>query len=166
MFIATYGLKDNNYYKELEKRFADEGLIQANIYSYIESDNNVYNYFMANGEKADFIIFSETNVNDLQDYVIYNYYNIETLEDGVPILKEFDYFLYDNVPYGVKIFDGDNDDYNKRFSFSDLIEFTTPKKDNESYYLLIDTDSPHFDKENEHTLGYSVLEYFLTSYVK
>ena len=161
MFIAAYGLKDNEYASKIKKEFKASGLIEMNIYSYLEDDINVYDYFSANGENADFVIFSETNINDMQDYVPNNYKPLSSIEDDVEAVKSFGTFDYEGTAYGIKIFDATNDTYNNKYKFKDLIEFTKEGKDNESYYLLIDSGSPNFDKANKHTLGYSVLLYFL-----
>ena len=161
-FIAAHGLKDDNYFNNFKKLFAKEGLIDVNVYSYLEDDPNIYNYFSANGEQADFIIFSETNVNDLEELIKYNYVDLSTLESDVPSISEYDTFEYENVPYGIKIYDPIDDNYNLNHHFQDLIEFTKVGKDKEAYYLLVDTDSPNFDKEKKHTLGLSVLEYLLS----
>ena len=161
MFIAAHGLKDDEYANKIKKEFKSKGLVEMNIYSYLEDDINVYDYFSANGENADFVIFSETNINDMQDYVPNNYMPISSLEDDIESIKSFETFDYDGTAYGIKIFDASNDVYNSKYKFKDLIEFTKEGKDNESYYLLIDSGSPNFDKANKHTLGYSVLSYFL-----
>ena len=156
LFIAAHGLKDDGYHTVVEKTFKDKGLIEMNIYSYIENDQNIYNYFSANGENADYIIFSETNVKDLQDYVLDNYFNINKLSEDVPSITKFDTYSYEDTPVGIKIYDGKDASYNEKYKFSNIIEFSE-----ESYYLLIDSGSPNFDKDKGHTLGYSVLEYLL-----
>ena len=161
MFIAAHGLKDYEYGNKIKKQFKANGLIEMNIYSYLEDDINVYDYFAANGEKADFVIFSETNINDMQEYVPANYVSLSSIEETVQSVKTFEKFDYEGVAYGIKIFDATNEAYNNKYKFKDFIEFTKEGKDNESYYLLIDNESPNFDKENKHTLGYSVLSYFL-----
>ncbi|MBO4856274.1 MAG: hypothetical protein J5511_02755 [Bacilli bacterium] len=161
MFIAAQGLKDYEYSTIVEKKFKSAGLIEMNIYSYLEDDINLFDYFSANGEKADFVIFSETNCNDLQEYLPANYKPLSSIEDTVESVKSFETYKYDGVSYGIKIFDGANEAYNNKYKFKDFIEFTKEGKENESYYLLIDNESPNFDKENKHTLGYSVLSFFL-----
>ena len=166
MFIAAHGLKDYDYDKKILKEFKSQGLIEMNIYSYLENDVNIYDYFSANGEKADFIIFSETNVKDLNEYLPANYIPLADLNEQVECLNRFETFDYEGVSYGVKIFDGANESYNQNLNFQDLIEFTKEGQKKESYYLLIDNESPNFDVKNQHTLGYSVLEYFLYDMVK
>ena len=161
MFIAAHGLKDNDYSTKVEKKFKSGGLIEMNIYSYLEEDPNIFDYFSANGEKADFVIFSETNVKDLQEYVPANYMPLSSLEATVESIKSFETFDYEGTAYGIKIFDGTNDAYNNKYKFQDFIEFTKEGVEKESYYLLVDNESPNFDKENKHTLGYSVLSFFL-----
>ncbi len=162
LFIAAHGLKDNNYSTKIEKEFKNQGLIKMNIYSYLESDvARVMDYFSANGENADFIIFSETNVTDLKDYVPTNYFSLSSLSEEVEKINEFETYDYEGTSYGIKIFDGNNDAYNSKYKFHDFIEFTKEGENKQSYYLLIDNDSPNFDKAHNHTLGYSVLEYFL-----
>ena len=141
-------------------------MIEANIYFYTEDDPNVYNYFSANGENADYVIFSETNVKDMQDYVPGNYLNVGALKNDVPSIAQFEYYQFEGTSYAIKIFDAANETYNSRFSFTDTFEFTKQGKENESYYLLVDNQSPNFDKQNNHTLGYEVLEYFLSSMIK
>lgn len=162
LFIAAFGLKDYEYSNKIQKEFKDQGLVEMNIYSYIEDDINIYNYFSANGENADYVIFSETNMNDLQDYVKYSYFPLPELETEVSKVSEFETFEFESVAYGIKIFDKDNDAYNNKYKFKDLIEFTKEGKEKENYYLLVDNGSPNFDKEGGHTLGYSVLDYFLS----
>ena len=161
-FIAAFGLKDNEYSSKIKNEFANKGLVEVNIYSYMEDDVNIFNYFSANGEKADFVIFSESNLNDMHDYVKYNYLALTSLEAEVPTVNVFDSFKYDSISYGIKIFDKADDTYNNRFKFKDLIEFTKQGKEKENYYLLVDNESPNFNKSSGNTLGYLVLDYFLT----
>ena len=161
IFIAAHGLKDDSYFDKIRKEFSKDGLLGVNVYSYLEDDPNVYNYFQANGESADFIIFSETNIHDMQEYITYTYVDVSTLVEDAPSLNEYDTYIYDNVPYGIKIYDGENENYNLSHHFQDIIEFNKQGKENESYYLLVDIDSPNFDKKNKHTFGYSALEYLL-----
>lgn len=165
-FIAAYGMKSNEYNIQIQKEFKKDGLIEVNFYSYIESDANVYNYYSANGEDADFVIFSETNIKDMNDYVKYHFVDVSTLAEDIPSLTKYDRYGFEGVPFGIKLFDGKDDSYNEKFSFTDLIEFTKEGKDNEAYYLLINSKMVNFDKEKGHTLGYSVLKYFLTNHEK
>ena len=161
MFIAAHGLKDFEYSSKVVKQFKKGGLVEFNIYSYLEDDINVMDYFSANGENADFVIFSETNISDMKEYVPANYVPLSSLEDTVESIISFETFEYEGTAYGIKLFDATNDTYNSKYKFKNFIEFTEEGNDNESYYLLIDNGSPNFDKENKHTLGYSVLSYFL-----
>ena len=163
IFIAAQGINDAEYNVKLQKEFEEQGLMQVDIYSYYIDDANVYNYFSANGEKADFIIFPESVLNDMQDYVKDSYFELSTLVDGCSSINDYESFKYEEKPYGIKIFDGVNEAYNTQHHFTDLIEFTKEGKTNESYYLLVDNESPNFNKENGNTLGYSVLEYLLSS---
>lgn len=166
LFIAAHGLKDDSYSKKIQKEFKSSGLIEMNVYSYMEDDSNLFNYFSANGEKADYIIFSETNVQDLKEYVEGNYIPLSSLQEDVPSIAQFETYQYGNEAYGIKIFDGQNETYNDKLKFTDLISFTKEGKEKESYYLLVDNESPNFNKEKNHTLGYSVLEYLLADMVK
>ena len=167
LFIAAYGLKDETISETIEKEFKKDGLIEMNIYSYVEDDKNLFDYFTANGENADFVIFSETNIKDLKEYLSENYYDVSTLMESAPSISHFDTYKYEgDKPFGIKIFDGQNDEYNNRFTFTDMIKFDYQDKEKESYYLLVDNQSPNFDKANNHTLGFSVLEYLLSSHEK
>ena len=166
LFVAAYGLKDYEFNKQIESKFKDKGLVEFNIYSYMEDDSNTANYFSANGEKADFIIFSESNILDMKEYVEYNYFDLSTIQDDIPSLSKYEIYLDNSVPRGIKLFDGSNDSYNESHKFSNLFEFTKEGKEKESYYLLIDNESENFDKENDHVLGYEVLEYLLSEFAK
>ncbi len=163
IFIAAHGIKDLEYSEKIQKQFEEDGLMEVNVYSYLEDDTKIYDFFSANGENADFVIFSETNVNEMQDYVLYNYLDLDTIKTDIPSLTSYDTFKYDGKPFGIKIYDGSDATYNATHHFDRLIEFTKVNKTNESYYLLVDNESPNFDKDNQHTLGYSVLEYLLSS---
>ena len=166
-FIAAHGFKDAEYHKVIEEEFKKDGLIEAGIYSYLETDTSIYEYFASYGEDADYVIFSESNIKELKEYLVDNYYDVSTLVEDIPSIAHFETYKYeDDKPYGIKIFDGQNEEYNSKFTFSDLITFTSEGKENESYYLLIDNKSPHFDKEHNHVLGYSILEYFLSTHEK
>ena len=138
LFIAAYGLKDETISKTIEKEFKKDGLIEMNIYSYVE-----------------------------EEYLSENYYDVSTLVESVPSISHFDTYKYEgDKPFGIKIFDGQNNEYNNRFTFTDMIKFDYQDKEKESYYLLVDNQSPNFDKDNNHTLGFSVLEYLLSSHEK
>ena len=165
IFIAAHGLKDDSIFKGLQKEFKSQGIIDVNVYSYLEDDINIFNYFSANGESADFIIFSETNIKDLEDYLIYNYYDVSTLSSAVPSLSSYDTPVseYDNLPHVIKIFDGQDEYYNNVHHFNDYIEFEKAGKEKESYYLLIDKDSPFFKEKSNPSIGEDVLEYLLSS---
>ena len=166
VFIAAYGLKDFEFDKKVETQFKDKGLVEFNVYSYMEDDANTANYFSANGEKADFVIFSESNIKDMQDYIQYNYMDLNSVKDDIPSLSKYETYLDNDVPRGIKLFDGVNVAYNETQSFSNWIEFTKQDKENESYYLLVDNESENFNKENNHVLGYEVLEYLLSEFAK
>ena len=163
-FIAAYGLKQD-FSDEIVKQFKDDGLVENNIYFYSEDDPNIFNYFSANGENADYVVFSETNVKDMKDYVPYNYVATNTLLSDIPSISKYDLYEIEGTSYAIKIYDGTNQEYNNKYSFTDYIEFNKEGKGSESYYLLIDNGSPNFDKDNNHTLGISVLEYLLNKMV-
>lgn len=166
LFVAAYGLKDYDFEKKVVSNFKDKGLVEFNIYSYMEDDANTANYFSANGEKADFVIFSESNILDMKEYIEYNYIDVSTLEDDIPSLSKYETYLDNSVSRGIKLFDGTNSPYNESHTFNNLFEFTKDGKESESYYLLIDNETENFDKENNHVLGYEVLEYLLSQFAK
>ena len=166
IFIAAYGLKNNDVNTQIEKEFKDKGLVEFNIYSYLADDPNTANYFSANGEKADFVIFSETDIVDMQEYVTYNYMDVSTLVSEVPSLSKYETYIDNGVARGIKLFDKTDTSYNETHTFNNWIEFSKEGKENDSYYLLIDNESENFDKDNNHILGYQVLEYLLNSMVK
>ena len=112
LFIAAYGLKDNDYHNTIEKEFNDSGLIEFNIYSYMNDDVNTANYFSANGENADYVIFSESNIKDMEDYPYYNYRDVSTLTSECPSISQYDTYMYENTPIGIKVFDGKDESYN------------------------------------------------------
>ena len=165
-FIAAHGLKENDIDSKMQKAFEEDGLKEVFVYSYLEDDTNIYNYFSANGENADFVVFSETNVRDMQDYVPSNYFDVTTLSNDVPSILKYDLLQIEGGSYAIKIFDGASEEYNSKYIFSDWIEFTKEGKENESYYLLIDNHSPNFDKQKNNIFGYKTLEYLLSEMVK
>ena len=166
LFIAAYGLNDGEYNEKIEKEFKDKGLIEFNIYSYMADDVNTANYFSANGEKADFVIFSESNILDMKEYISYNYLDLALIKADIPSISSYESYLDNGVERGIKIFDGVNTSYNETHKFSNFIEFNKEGKESESYYLLIDNETENFDKENNHILGYEVLEYLLADFLK
>lgn len=161
IFIAAYGVNDNYYQNEITKQFKDDGLVEVNIYDYPVNDSKIYDYYQAYGESSDFVILSEGDVNEMKEVIKDKYVPLDTLATDCPTINHYDVYQYDSISYGIKIFDKADDIYNAKYDFTSHINFTLEGKEKTDYYLLINKSSVNFDKENNHILGYKVLEYYL-----
>ena len=162
MFIAAYGVNDTYYQKHILNEFEDNGLIEINIYDYPVNDAKIYDYYQAYGEKSDFVILSEGDVNEMKDVIKDKFVSLNSLSTDCPSINHYESFQYDSTSYGIKVFDKDNDSYNAKYDFTTHINFISEGQVETNYYLLVNKESVNFDKENNHILGYLVLEYYLT----
>ena len=160
-FIAAYGVNDNYYQEQLIKEFEDDGLIETNIYDYPLTDPKIYDYYQAYGESADFVILSEGDVTEMKEVIKDKYVSLDTLTSDCPNISHYESYQYDSISYGIKIFDKADDSYNEKYDFTTHINFTSEGKEKTNYYLLINKESVNFDKQNNHILGYLVLQYYL-----
>lgn len=161
-FIAAYGVKDHYYQERLTKELEKDGLIEVNIYDYPVNDSKIYDYYQAYGEKSDFVILSEGDVNEMKEAIKDKFVPVNNYLEDCPSIAKYDLYQYESVSYGIKLFDKTNEIYNQKYDFTNHINFTSEGKEITDYYLLINKDSVNFDKQNNHILGYLVLEYFLS----
>lgn len=166
MFVAAYGVNDNYYQKELLKELKDDGLVEVNIYDYPVNDKKIYDYYQAYGESSDFVILSEGDVTEMKEVIKDKFVSLDTLASDCPTISHYASYQYDSVSYGIKVFDKSDETYNEKYDFTTHINFTLEGKERTDYYLLINKSSVNFDKENNHNLGYLVLEYYLKINVK
>ena len=161
MFIAAYGVNDRYYQNELIKELGKDGLIEVNIYDYPVNDKKIYEYYQAYGETSDFVILSEGDVSEMKEVIKDKFVSLDNLSTDCPAINNYETYQYDSLSYGIKVFDKENETYNAKYDFTTHINFTSEGKEKTNYYLLINKSSINFDKQNNHNLGYLVLEYYL-----
>ncbi len=161
-FWAAYGLKDRFYQQEILKEYEDDGLLEINMYDYPFNDPKLYDYYQAYGENSDFVILSEGDLVSMQEVIKDKFMALNDLLIDCPTINNYETFVYEELSYGVKLFDKNNDEYNHQHHYLEHVEFTAQGQESFSYYLLVNQNSVNFDKENNHVFGYLALEYFLS----
>ncbi|MCH5180955.1 MAG: hypothetical protein J1F32_07055 [Erysipelotrichales bacterium] len=138
-------------------------VLSVDIYAYSSNDDMLVNLYQAYGKNADFLVLSTDDLKAMED-IIPEYWipYDENLISSV-LLQKFEYYTYNDINYGLKLFDSSNEDYNSKYHFNDFISFDG-KQD---YYLLCNLNSVNFSKEevkNKTDNGYEVLNYLLSRY--
>ena len=160
-FYAAYGLKDNSIHEKMQKALLDHDCFEVNYYDYSIADRKIYDYYTAVKDNCDFFIFSEHDILEMKDVVKTEF---KVLDDD--LLKRIelpDYYktyAYEDINYGIKLIDKDDDSYNEKTNFNSIINYSL-NDNKDSFYLLVNKDSENFNLEENHTLGYLGLNYLL-----
>ena len=164
VFFSEAGFfKEKDFEDKILERFQDE-ILQVTVYDYSSKEPYLGTLYESYGARSDFLILSEKNLLTVDKFISDNFIN---LDDN--FLKSndnnYDYFTYDTLKYGLKVYDYENSDYNEKYKFLDWIEFDG----NDNYYLLANKKSVNFNlNEEEKTTdnGYQVFDYLMERYGK
>ena len=160
-FYAAYGLKDESFHNKMQKDLEDKSCYEVNYYDYSRIDKKIYEYYSSVKDNCDFLIFSEQDLVDMKEVVKSEFKVLdENLIKEINLPSYYSFFDYEGLNYGIKLIDKNDDSYNNQTKFNHLIK-SSLNENSDSFYLLINQKSVNFDKENEHILGYSGLEYYL-----
>jgi hypothetical protein len=174
-FFECYGLESNTLSDDITNLLEDEGVVEVNLYSYSPEDSNISTYYDKFGEESDFIVVTGSDVQTM----FQNATSTSARSLFVPFSDELrsamtegfadDYSYYDvlSVPYALKIYDPDDSSYDEQHAFSQLLDFCPESGTCDSYYLLLNEDTPNFSPYgNDDTTGNGVvaLNYFLKEY--
>ena len=150
IFITSYDW-NNQLEDELYNEFKDDGILDFNVYNFSIDDKDLSSYYTNFGVKSDILILYEFDLNDMDEYID-DYYMVIPSKYS----NQFDCFKYNEAPYGIKLYDNENNEYNN--SLINKYNVFSGEK-NQDVYILINKKSVHFD--NEQDIGYSVLDYIL-----
>ena len=159
-FYAAYGLKDDSIHNKMQKALEDKSLYEVNYYDYSRIDKKIYEYYSATKDNCDFFVFSEQDLIDMKEVVKEEFKPLdEDLLKRINLPSYYSLYTYENINYGIKLIDKDDQEYNSKTKFDSLINYSL-NNDKDSFYLLININSINFDLNEEHTLGYEGLNYY------
>ena len=158
-FYAAYGLKDNSLHDKMQKALEEYDCFEVNYYDYSIADKKIYDYYTAVKDNCDFFIFSENDILEMKDVVKSEFKALD--EDLLKRIELPDYYktyAYEDINYGIKLIDKDDESYNEKTKFNSIINYSL-NDNKDSFYLLVNKDSENFNLEENHTLGYKGLNY-------
>jgi hypothetical protein len=172
-FIESYGLKANTLSDDVVAKFADQGVVESNVYCYAPNDVSISSYYTKFGNESDFIILYQSDL----DTMFQNPDSTSVLSSFVPFssdlkkatMSQDDYAYYQvkGEDYALKVYDSADASYNTAHPFTSLIDFSSSTKNGESSYLLLNAKTPNLKPYNTtSTTGNAVLalQYFLALY--
>lgn len=160
-FIETNGLlqgKPETFQKMMDdEEMKKDGLI----------DISYYPYDTAEEDKP----FIKNVINEI-DFVILPGYELDNFVGMKDDCKAFadlieikDFYTLDYQGLALKIYDGDDQEYNKHFTFDTWLPLAR-EGSKADFYLLVSNYSQNFDRGNNHILGYLGLNILLTTNTK
>ena len=160
-FSAAGYVIEKDFSKNILEEFGDT-ILKIDVYDYSSKDELLGTLYESFGAKADFLILSETDLKTMQQYVKNNFL---TLDDKFISnnFEDYEYFIYDESKFGLKVYDHENQIYNENHKFSEWIDFDG----NDNYYLLTNIKSVNFNLKEEKKKsdnGYKVFNYLLERY--
>ena len=160
LFIAAYGMKENNYQNELYELLKDDGIKQVNFYSYLLDDKDIAKYYDAFGYNADAVIFSDSDVESMSGTISTNFMGIGDKLSTALSLDGYKGYYFDDVRYAIMIHDKNDEEYNSKFNYSSWIEFGS----GHSFFLLLNIRSTNygmFSEKNESEVALKGIKYIL-----
>ena len=160
-FYAAYGLKDNSIHEKMQKALEDKNCFEVNYYDYSRNDKKIYEYYSSLKDNCDFFVFSEQDLIDMKEVIKSEFKVVdENLLKRISLPSYYSLYSYENINYGIKLIDKDDQSYNEKTKFDSLINYSL-NNNADSFYLLININSVNFDLESGYTLGYLGLDYFI-----
>lgn len=169
VFSTTYGIK-HSFGPSMVTDLEAEGVLDVLLYDYHPAEGNLYKYFTTLGMKSDFHILSETTLSEFKD-VVTDYYLplFPALNNEIPgaLLVNYEYYEFEEVAYGLKIFDHTKLTRSESQAFSDIYEFGEEGRYNDNYYLLLNKKSVNLKGYNEEAVtknAFRALRWLLERY--
>ena len=161
IFYAAYNLKDKSIHSKMNKALKPYGCLDVEYYSYSLNDKQIVTNYNALKDNCDYFVMSENDLKEMKEEIDKQYKSLSNeLLERVKANNEYQFYSYNDVKYGFKIYDKDNKAYNQMTGFDQYVNFVSgDNKDN--FYLVTNIKSVNFDDEKGHVLGYYGLEYLL-----
>lgn len=158
-YYAAYGLKDNSVHNKLQKALEPKQCYEVNYYDYTRDSSEAYKSYTAVSSICDFFVFSETDLNDMQDAVKSIFMPITNeFADKIHLPAAYSFFQFESVNYGIKLNDKNDATYEQNKKYSSYINFSKGSN-TDSFYLVINKNSVNFNEDANHVLGYLGLDY-------
>ena len=167
-FLGVYDTSEIGLDRDLLMEFADSGLREVEFHAYAPDSSRYSTYFYSISANCDFIVLKEKDLMLLDEDVGFYFraLNANLLASLCPPEVDPDLYVYGENPFGIKIYDDRNPDYNRRLDFSSWLTFT--KSGNEAYddcfYLLIGEKSPYFFSDSD--LGVQAGQYLIERFYR
>lgn len=159
-FSAAGFVKEKDFADNILDRFEDD-ILKVDVYDYSSKDTLLGTLYESFGAKADFLVLSEKDLIATKDAITKNFYALDN--NFLASNDNYDYYAYESINYGLKVFDHENDDYNNKYKFSAWIDFDG----DDNYYLLANKNSVNFNLSGESKTsanGYQVFTYLIERY--
>jgi|GEM_PF-2071687 hypothetical protein len=172
-FFESYGLNDNTLQSDLLADLQGKGVAEVNLYDYAPTDASLTSYYDKFGAASDFLVLTG---NDL-DAMFASSASTSVASEFVPFSSalrtatmptdDYEYFQVSAVSYGLKVYDAAEVSYNAAHPFDKLLDFTSSGTAGDSYYLLLNAQTPNFkpyDADAITSNAVEALRYFLAEY--
>ena len=159
-FSAAGYVKEKDFASNILNRFEDN-ILKVDVYDYSSKDMLLGTLYESFGAKADFLILSEKDLITTKDAIAKSFYVLDN--NFLTNNDESDYYSYESINYGLKVYDHLNDNYNNKYKFLEWIDFDG----DDNYYLLANKNSVNFNLSGESKTsnnGYQVFKYLIERY--
>jgi hypothetical protein len=157
-FTLSYQtLDDNQIIDKLASLYQDD-IKEFNLYNFTSSNKNLTSYYTRFGASADLLILSSDDLSDMDEVIKENFIPLDNLH----LDSFYQYYTFDEVNYGIKVYQKGDETYNVQTSFSSCFDFASDGKD--AYYLLININSLHFQTSDD--IGYAILDSYLEEVIQ
>lgn len=154
IFTESYGIKNDKLLDPLLDEYKEHGIQKLNHYNFSSNDSHIADYYQRFGESSDLVILNEQELIDMKEFVSTKYYSKDEVLNYFPEwTSEYQFYSYQEIYCGLKIYDKNDSRYNAKFNFNSFLEFEN-ENNPQSYYLMINRSSVHFN--NDSLLGRNI----------
>jgi len=172
-FFESYGLNDNSLQSDLLADLQEKGVVEVNLYDYAPTDASLTSYYDKFGVASDFLVLAGSDLDAMfadaastsiaSEFVPFS----SALRAATMPADDYAYYQVNSAAYGLKVYDASDASYNVAHPFDKLLEFTSSGVTADSYYLLLNAQTPNFkpyDTDSVTSNAVEVLRYFLAEY--
>ena len=152
-FLGAYDVSEIGLERELRMQFGESGLREVEFHVYSPASSKYSTYFYSTAANCDFIVLKEKDLLLLKEDVGFYFRSMnENLISALcPSDFDFDFYVYKENIFGIKIHDYLNSEYDRRLDFSSWLAFSNPENEeyDDHFYLLIGEKSPNFASDSD-----------------
>ena len=161
--FVTAEIIDEKIIGDLENHLENKGIQEVIIYT-ADAEGDYYDVQLdTNGfGNGDILLLPSSKVVD-NEYIVQNTYlfNDDFINEIKSTFAEVEFLTYQEYIYAIKIFDKENEDYDKTLNFKSWVSF------DETYFMLLAKKSPNLGKygagsKAEHDAAIEAVKYLLS----